>query len=52
MGDVVEDGPGLHVVAVGGNLVVVDPVEQQGQRLEEHQRRHHPVNPNYTNKGN
>ncbi len=45
MGDIVEDCPGLHVLAVCGNLVVVDPVEQQGERLQEHQRGHHPVDP-------
>ncbi len=47
MGDIVEDCPGLHVLAVGGNLVVVDPVEQQGERLQEHQRGHHPVDPSH-----
>jgi hypothetical protein len=47
MGDIVEDGPGLHVLAVRGNLVVVDPVEQQGERLQEHQRGHHPVDPSH-----
>ena len=45
MCDVVEDGPGLDVVTVGGDLQVVDPVEEEGQRLEEDQRRHDPVNP-------
>ena len=45
MGDVVENGPGLHVVSVHSDLVVVDPVEEEGQGLEEHQGGHHPVDP-------
>ena len=45
MSDVVQNGPGLNVVAVGGDLHVVHAVEEQGQRLEEHQGRHDPMNP-------
>jgi hypothetical protein len=43
--DVVEDSPGLHVIAIDSDLVVVDPVEQQRQGLEEYQGGHHPVDP-------
>ena len=45
MRDVIEDGPRLDVVPVGRNLGIVDPVEAQGQSLQEHQSRHDPMNP-------
>ena len=42
---IVENGPGLNVVAVRGNLHVVHAVEEERERLEEHQRSHDPVDP-------
>ena len=45
MCDVVQDCPGLDVVPVGRDLHVVDPVDEEGQGLQEHQRRHDPVDP-------
>ena len=43
--DVVENGPGLHVDPIGGYLGVVDSMEEEGERLEEHQGSHDPVDP-------
>ena len=45
MCDVIEDGPGLDVVPKVLNLVVVDSVEEEGERLEVDQGGHHPVDP-------
>ena len=45
MRDVVENGPGLDVVPEVLDLVVVDSVEEEGQRLEVHQGGHHPMDP-------
>ena len=33
--------------AMSGNLVVVDPMEEEGQRLEEDQGGHDPVDPEH-----
>ena len=43
MRDVIENGPGLDVVPEVLDLVVVDSVEEEGERLEVHQGGHHPV---------
>ena len=43
MRDVIENGPGLDVVPKVLDLVVVDSVEEEGERLEVHQGGHHPV---------
>ena len=37
MRDVIENGPGLDVVPKVLDLVVVDSVEEEGERLEVHQ---------------
>ena len=42
---VVKNGPGLDVVPKVLDLVVVDTVEEEGQRLEVHQGGHHPMDP-------
>ena len=47
MGDVVEHSPGLDMDAMRGNLVVVDTVEEERQRLEEDQGGHNPVDPEH-----
>ncbi len=55
VGDVVEHCPALDVVAVRLDLVVVDPVEEEGEGLEEHQSGHDPVDAEHlglTNKNN
>ena len=33
--------------SMSGNLVVIDTVEEEGQRLEEHQGGHDPVDPEH-----
>ena len=43
MRDVVEDGPALDVVAKVLDLVVVDAVEEERERLDVDQRGHDPV---------
>ena len=45
--NVIEYSPGLHMYAVRRNLVVVDAVEEQRQRLEEDERGHDPVYPEH-----
>ena len=45
---IVENGPGLDVVAVRGNLHVVNAVEEERERFEEDQRGHDPVDPGET----
>ena len=47
MGYVIKDGPGLHMDALCRDLVVVDPVEEEGQGLEEDQGGHDPVDPEH-----
>lgn len=42
--DVIENGPGLHVLSPDFNEVIIDRVQEQRQRLEEHQYRHYVVN--------
>ena len=45
MRDIIENGPRLDVVPKVLDLVVVDTVEEERQRLEVHQGGHHPVDP-------
>ena len=50
--DVVEHGPGLDVIAVGLNLVVVDAVEEQREALQVDQSGHDPVDAEHLLQGN
>ena len=43
MGDVEEYGPGLDVESVDLDHVVVDAVEEEGERLHQAQHSHHVV---------
>ena len=45
MCNVVEDSPRLHMDAVGGNLVVINAVEEEREWLEKDQGCHDPVYP-------
>lgn len=43
MRDVVHDGPGFFAHAALADRIVVDAVEEVGERLEQYQRQHQPV---------
>lgn len=44
MGNVVENGPGGHMLALDLDKVEIDGVKQQRERLQEHESRHEVVN--------